>query len=102
MIKPDGEMRGGGLGAAAGDDVSEDCVEGVGAALGFTSVEASGTAFIVSERDHVSSERPPRLRSSHTRKAPNATILIRTISRVFVRCRAAHLMTAKKNYPQIA
>src|SRR6185436_18809059 len=99
MIRPAGEMRGVGLGAAAGDDFSEDCVEGVGAAWGFTSVEANGSGFIVSERDHVSSGPPPRLRFTRARKATNTTKLIRTISRVFTRCRAGHFM--KLNYPHI-
>jgi hypothetical protein len=96
MIKPAGETRGVGLGAAVGDDVSEDCV-GVGAAFGFTSVEASGTGFMVSERDHVSNGLPFRLRLSHARKATNAMRLIRTISRVFVRRYAGHLIPVKSN-----
>jgi hypothetical protein len=86
MIKPAGETSGTGLGAVAGDDVTAGNVDGV------AWVEASGTALIVSNRHRVSIALPPRLRLRNARKRTNRTKPIRTISKVFVRRRAAHLM----------
>jgi hypothetical protein len=101
MIKPAGEMRGAGLDALVGDDVAGGVARGVGEPERVTSVEASGGGVFVSERDHVSSAPPLLLWLSHARKATSIARPTRTISRVFVRCRAAHLMTVGKNYPQI-
>jgi hypothetical protein len=101
MIKPAGEMRGAGLDALVGVDVAGGVAKGVGEPERITSVEASGTGIFVSERDHVSSAPPLLLWLSHARKATSIARPIRTISRVFVRCRAAHLMTVRENYPQI-